>query len=322
MAPREHGAYGQLFAPIGAALFSGHFSLASLAFAVAGMCAFYAHEPWLILNGQRGQRAARELLGPAQLHLAVLVGACLGFGVLGLIGSNHEARWAGVIIGMLGASALVMDRFEISRGAWGEVWAGAVLSSLGIPIGLSGGLPLRLTLAVALAWALAFAAGIFAVKGLITLRKIGSRGSSSWGLALVVVGLVLESLWSIGPVIAVMPLTLACIVTLVWSPPPKALRKIGWTLVSFTVLAAALLVVAVRSGRSVFRSHQSLLIRPDGSRPASIFASKRVRCNVPKTTIGNAWSIRGRFASIGGHRDIKEIRAPVSQFGLMLLILA
>ena len=82
MAPREHGAYGQLFAPIGAAIFSGHFSLASLAFAVAGMCAFYAHEPWLILIGQRGPRATRELLGPAKRRLAAFVGACLGFGVV------------------------------------------------------------------------------------------------------------------------------------------------------------------------------------------------------------------------------------------------
>lgn len=246
MAPREHGAYGQLFAPIGAALFSAHFSLASLAFAVAGMCAFYAHEPWLILNGQRGRRAARDLLGPAQRRLAVFVGACLGFGVLGLIGSNYETRWAGVIVGMLGASALMMDRFEVSSSVLGEVWAGAVLSSLGIPIGLAAGLPLRVALAVALAWSLAFAAGIFAVKGLITLRKTGSRGTSSWGLAVVVVGLVLESLWLAGPVVAVIPLTMACVATLVWAPSPKALRKIGWTLVAFTVVAAALMVVAVR----------------------------------------------------------------------------
>ena len=141
----------------------------------------------------------------------------------------------------------MMDRFEISGSTLGEVWAGAVLSCLGIPIGLAGGLPLRLTLAVAMAWALAFAAGIFAVKGLITLRKTGSRGTSSWGLALVVVGLVLESLWWKGPVVAVMPLTLACIGTLVWAPSPKALRKIGWTLVGVTVLAATLMVLAVRN---------------------------------------------------------------------------
>ena len=143
MAPREHGAYGQLFAPIGAAIFSGHFSLANC-FCGSGMCAFYAHEPWLILIGQRGPRATRELLGPAKRRLAAFVGACLGFGVVGLIGSDHEARWAGVIVGVSGASLLMMDRFEISGSTLGEVWAGAVLSCLGIPIGLAGGLPLRL----------------------------------------------------------------------------------------------------------------------------------------------------------------------------------
>ena len=74
MAPREHGAYGQLFAPIGAALFPVTFRWRAWLLAQQGCARFYAHEPWLILNGQRGRRAARELLRPAQLVWVLLWG--------------------------------------------------------------------------------------------------------------------------------------------------------------------------------------------------------------------------------------------------------
>ncbi len=66
LAPREHGAYGQLFAPLVAALLATRITLPGLAFAVAGTCAFYAHEPWLVIAGQRGQRVEREMLRPAK----------------------------------------------------------------------------------------------------------------------------------------------------------------------------------------------------------------------------------------------------------------
>ncbi len=94
---------------------------------------------------------------------------------------------------------------------------------------------LRLAITIALAWSLAFAAGIFAVKGVISYRKTAARGRVTWGMLAVVTGLVLEHKWASGPVIAVTPLTLASVLLLIRVPSPKALRKIGWTLVGFTV---------------------------------------------------------------------------------------
>jgi hypothetical protein len=246
LAPREHGAYGQLFAPMAAALLGTHMTFAGLAFAVAGTCAFYAHEPWLVIAGQRGQRAERELLKPARQRLLWLIGAAVVAGTVGLWLAAPLTRWAALGVGLLGLSAVVLSRFEVLHSALGEVWAGTVLSSLGIPIALAGGMPWRQSIAIALAWAATFAAGIFAVKGVIGFRKTRARGASVWGMTAVVVALALEGQWSLGPVIAVAPLTLTSIVLLAIAPSPKALRPIGWTLVGFTVLAAALMVVTAR----------------------------------------------------------------------------
>ncbi|MDE3154816.1 MAG: YwiC-like family protein, partial [Acidobacteriota bacterium] len=67
MLPREHGAYGQLLFPLVTALALGRPGAAALALAAAAIAAFLAHEPLLVLLGQRGTRAARER-GPEARH--------------------------------------------------------------------------------------------------------------------------------------------------------------------------------------------------------------------------------------------------------------
>ena len=247
LAPREHGAYGQLFAPMLASLLATRITFTSLAFAVAGVCAFYAHEPLLVLSGQRGARAERELLLPAKRRAALLLGTFFVLGMAGLWISNAQTRWAAVGVGVLGLSAAILSHLEFLHSAFGEAWAGSVLAALGVPIALAGAMPVRLAIAIALAWSLAFAAGVFAIKGVISYRKTTTRGGAIWGMIAVVTGLVLELKWASGPVMAVTPLTLASVLLLIRVPSPKALRKIGWTLVGFTVLSAALMVLTARA---------------------------------------------------------------------------
>ncbi len=169
---------------------------------------------------------------------------------MGLWFSNPLTRWAALGVALLGSSAVVLSRFEALHSTLGEAWAASVLSSLGVPVALAGAMPWRQSIAIAVAWAMTFAAGVFAVKGVISFRKARARGASVWAMAAVVVALGIEFPWARGPVIAVVPLTLASIVLLAWVPSPKALRKIGWTLVGFTVLAAALMVVTARNALS------------------------------------------------------------------------
>src|SRR5262245_28487506 len=60
MLPREHGAYGQLLFPLVTALAVGWPTVAAYGLAVAGIALFVAHEPLLVVMGQRGVRAERE----------------------------------------------------------------------------------------------------------------------------------------------------------------------------------------------------------------------------------------------------------------------
>jgi hypothetical protein len=80
--PKEHGAYGQLLFPIATAFAVGRISLAGLALAGAGACAFIAHEPLLVLIGRRGPRVARDQRSRALRWLAVFAGAALVSGGL------------------------------------------------------------------------------------------------------------------------------------------------------------------------------------------------------------------------------------------------
>ena len=90
--PREHGAYGQLALPLLTALFSGRPTAAAFLYSTAAVFAFFAHEPLLVLLGQRGSRAFRELGARARLRLTLLVvGTLVVAGVL-IVRSVQRAR--------------------------------------------------------------------------------------------------------------------------------------------------------------------------------------------------------------------------------------
>src|SRR5512138_3779118 len=60
MLPHEHGAWGQLAMPLLTAFAIGRPTAAALALAAAVVLAFLAHEPAIVLLGQRGRRARDE----------------------------------------------------------------------------------------------------------------------------------------------------------------------------------------------------------------------------------------------------------------------
>ena len=81
MMPREHGAWGQLLAPLVTALAMGSLHARSGALALAALAAFVAHEPALIALGHRGGRA-KVLRGAAAMRaMALRGGAAVGFAV-------------------------------------------------------------------------------------------------------------------------------------------------------------------------------------------------------------------------------------------------
>jgi len=246
LAPREHGAYSQLVAPVVAALLAKPPSLAGLCFACAFVSAFYAHEPWLIILGQRGARTERAFAEPARRRLLALASVAALFGIVGLLMANPVARASAVGVGLLAILTALLGKLKQLHSAVGEVWAGVVFASLSIPISLSSNMSPSSAISIAIAWALSFGSGVFAVRAVIARKRTGKRGKGSWGIFAVLLLQALESRWAIGPALAVLPLTLASLVIIGIVPAPKHLRKIGWALVVLTAISAFLIVVTAR----------------------------------------------------------------------------
>ena len=169
--PREHGAYGQLALPLLTALFSGRPTAAAFLYAAAAVFAFFAHEPLLVLLGQRGSRAFRELGARARLRLTLLAVGTLLCAGLALMLSSQTARLASVapLGGALALSLLIFRKEE--RTDWGEIVAAFALSAAGLPVAVAGGVPVRLALC---AW------GIFSLGfGLVTLSLRRATGDTN-----------------------------------------------------------------------------------------------------------------------------------------------
>ena len=245
--PREHGAYGQLFAPLGAALLGGRPTISGVCFAVSAACAFFAHEPWLVLSGHRGTRIERTLASRAKSRLVILLVTTATLGVAGMLLANRAAQIAALSASVFALVAAVTSQKGSLHNAFGEIWAGTVLATLGVPVSVACGMPFRLALENAFAWALAFAAGVLAVRALIQRKKTGFRGSGVWGILVIVLLLVAESCLALGPVLAVLPLALSAVTLFAVAPSPKALRRVGWTLVGFTVVAGVMMALNARA---------------------------------------------------------------------------
>lgn len=93
MAQRARGLWPAGTAPVGGAAL-GRFDLAALFYAGASICAFLAHEPALVLLGQRGSRALREAGSRARRRTALLACGALLCSGLALALSGPAARLA------------------------------------------------------------------------------------------------------------------------------------------------------------------------------------------------------------------------------------
>jgi hypothetical protein len=253
MLPREHGAYGQLLFPIATALAIGRPGAGALALTAAAVCAFLAHEPLLVLLGQRGARAAREQRSRARLWFVgfALAAAAFAIGALALL--PFSARMAlgfpaavGIVVG-----AIIFSRREHTSG--GEVVTAVALSALASPLALGSGASAVTARTVALVYVAAFTSATLCVHGVIMrTRKPPATASRAIGAAVAAVSVVaLFWLARAGVVSGVAPWAALPMcaggVVLVWSPPSaRQLRAVGWTLVGTTAATALILVVALR----------------------------------------------------------------------------
>jgi len=251
MWPREHGAYAELGFPILTALLLGRPTTPAMAFAVAALAGFLAHEPMVILRGGRGVRRA-ELLGrAARRRIAGLVAMGLAIGAVGVITAPAGARWA------LGApvSGVALLVPAVMRGQektlFAELIMAATLASMMLPIGLAAGLTWPVVTVVGGVWLAAFAVAtvlVHAVKAwqrTPTARVIGAAASLLAG-AVASIAVFAAALGFVPPLIglALVPTPVVALATAALRVHPRQLRRVGWAVVAANATTLALLLAA------------------------------------------------------------------------------
>lgn len=252
MLPHEHGAWGQLAMPLLTALAIARPTPAALALTAAVVLAFVAHEPALVLLGQRGRRVKDEEGGRARRWLAATGGLAAVLGAAGVVLAPPAARLALAVPAALAAAVALLVVRRLEKTVAGEIAVAAALASAGLAVALAGGASLEHAFAAALAWILAFGAATLAVQ--VILVRVRSKGARDPGrlhavlsallaavaVALSAAGLPAALAW------ATLPTAAFSIVVCLGSFSPKRLRELGWAIVGSSVVTLVILVVGLR----------------------------------------------------------------------------
>jgi hypothetical protein len=250
--PKEHGAYGQIALPLVAALAGARPSVVAYSIGAAGFLAFLAHEPLLVLAGQRGSRARREDGRRAGRRLLALGGSAALLGTWALLSLPTAVRLLAMIPVVLGAAVgfLIHRRAEKTTG--GEMLAAAALSSVGLLAGVAAGTSVEAAVMIWAAWCVAFASMTIAVRTIIASARITispiRRTLAPLVLASVSIAVAMVGIVPVFIGVAFVPTLLLALALAVRPPSPRQLRKVGWTLVGATSFATV--VIAIGSSRN------------------------------------------------------------------------
>jgi hypothetical protein len=250
--PREHGAWGQLLAPMLTGLLQGHgVTLVGICFVAAGISAFLSHEPVTVLLGRRGKRSDAPLKRRALMMTLFLLGAGLVAALTALWSAAPLIRHCALLPTFLGTGAAVAVWLDRERELLAELWLSSTLSALSFPVAVACGVPLLIAAGSWIAWTLASAASIPAVRGVIASFKAQSAPLSRCvGTLFAIISLGLTASLDVVPP-SLLASTLPMLVVSAWlglSPPhPRHLRRVGWTLVGATVLMSLWLIAAGRT---------------------------------------------------------------------------
>jgi YwiC-like protein len=252
MFPKEHGAYGQLLLPLATSLLVARRTTAALCFAAAAVFAFLAHEPLLVVLGQRGPRAARDLRRRAISWLTATGVAAMAFGVAAVVTAPARIEVALAAPTALLVALAVVIALRREHTMAGEILAALTFASLTIPVVRAGHGSWYAASTCAAVFAAAFIAATVCVHAVIArMRRPPATGARVGGTIAAVTSIVI--LWfaaahgviSIIAPAAVVPICAIGAGVAIAAPSGKRLRTIGWSLVATTVMAAALLVLAL-----------------------------------------------------------------------------
>ncbi|MFO0587061.1 MAG: YwiC-like family protein [Polyangiaceae bacterium] len=246
LAPREHGAYGQLFVPLAAALAMGRPTVGALGLGIAGSAVFFAHEPLLILLGKRGDKARREAGARAKRRLGELMLLAAVSGVAAALTAPMQALIAAVSPLVLGAFVGWLVTQGKEKTTVGEMAAAAALAGVAIPAAIAAGVPVATAWGAWGAWTVAFGASTWAVRAVIAHQK--ARTGALRRVAPLLVPATLAVAFALTGTVpwfcaaAAAPMILVALAIAAMPPHPRALKRVGWSLVGASVAAAAILV--------------------------------------------------------------------------------
>ena len=253
MVPREHGAYGQLLFPMVTALAIGRPGIAAFAWAGAATLAFLAHEPVMVLLGQRGAKASRDERHLARRWLGGYLTGVVLLGSVAVLWMPSDARPALIAPLSLGVLLAIVIGTRHEHTPAGEVLSAIVLASLSWPAAVASGVPPVAARTCATVFAGGYAAATLAVHAVIarTRRPPAIAARITAALAAVVVAAVVATaarmhLLDRLAVVAVAPMLCGAIVLAWAAPPARRLRTVGWTLIAVSTATAGLAIALLR----------------------------------------------------------------------------
>jgi len=251
--PREHGAWGQLAFPLVSGLALGRPGLPALLLAAAIVLAFLAHEPLLVVLGQRGRRVEAGLGRRARRALAAALLAALAAGAAGLALAGPPARLAVLPAATLGAAAVALAAARLERTLPGELLVAAALATCAAPVALAAGAPPQWAWSAAATWLAAFASATLPVRAILlrarTKGEVDRRPLAAMAVA-VIAGAALAAAshgwlaWQAS--LALLPVALTALALTALPVRPQRLDAVGWSIVGASLATLGGLVLGLR----------------------------------------------------------------------------
>lgn len=248
--PREHGAYGQLAFPLIAAFGSGIPTAPALLLIIAFLGAFVAHEPLLVLLGQRGPRARREQRDDAVRTLVWAGATAIADAAIALVFMPDGLRWTIFVPAAFALAAVPMILQKQQKTTTGEMHVVLTLTSCALPVGVAANTSPQEAAGCWFVMALGFWAATLAVRGTIARQRREPTAALRIGAIVLAVGspfvvALLSRRFGLHPFLwaATLPLSVAAVALAIVPPSARRLRVVGWTLVVGGACAALLLIV-------------------------------------------------------------------------------
>jgi len=248
--PREHGAYAELSFPLATGLAAGGPTIAGVAFSLAAVALFLAHEPATVMLGRRGARLKQQLGSATRVRLWWMTALGLGAAAVGLVVGSPDTRLAALVpAGFAVLLVPAMVRGEVKT-LGPEILVVAHFSTTLMPLAVEGGAGWSFAWAASGVWFVSYTLGTVAVHALKAAHKqtavAGRLGAMVPALSLVAIALGVGAaasgraplVWGV----ALVPSALVVLVVWGLRVHPRRLKRVGWSLVAANLVTLGLLL--------------------------------------------------------------------------------